>query len=383
MAQDSTAQRVLLDWSNSSFRFGSDVVGDWSIAAERVVAGQEFKHDELGLARKLIGGGHDDLAYPVKDGIVLDWEVMSETIRSCFAKQGLAITKTPLSIGDTVMDSDSNRERMAEIMFESFEAPSVQIACREWYKALASNRVDLSTNENFASLSIGEGNTCAVRIAGANVMWGDCITAPVGGDSITLYLKQLLNEKAQGDPIDFLSAEKIKRDSCYYPIRNKWEETLEQFEENKETDLYKFAKSDGSGGLTVGKERILVSRTLFEPTLFTNQVNIAEMFVKVTKKCVAERMSFIYANLSSFGKGGRLSQKPISGRVASDFNTKLVNEMYEFLSPTMKVNVHPKPYKAYEGQQLALQCCPESNVVTKQMFQENGSQVFRTESRKA
>ena len=70
-----------------------------------------------------------DLRYPVQNGVIVDWDDMETLWHHAFHNE-LRISPGiyPLLLTETPLNPNSNREKMAEIMFEKFRVPSLYFA---------------------------------------------------------------------------------------------------------------------------------------------------------------------------------------------------------------------------------------------------------------
>lgn len=63
------------------------------------------------------------LSYPVHRGIVQKWDDMERVWHCTFRRLGVAADKQPLLLTEAPLNPGANRERMTQVMFETFDAP--------------------------------------------------------------------------------------------------------------------------------------------------------------------------------------------------------------------------------------------------------------------
>ncbi|EFA76975.1 glycoside hydrolase family 30 protein [Heterostelium album PN500] len=69
-----------------------------------------------------------ELSYPVQNGDITNWQAMETIYRHSFQKLEVDSKKQPVLLVETPNNSNVNREKMAQIMFEKFDVPSMYIA---------------------------------------------------------------------------------------------------------------------------------------------------------------------------------------------------------------------------------------------------------------
>ena len=140
--------------------------------------------------------------YPVRSGLVEDWDLMEKYLEQCIFKYLRAepedhyflLTEPPLN-------TPENREYTAEIMFESFNVPGLYIAVQA-VLSLAASLVHRRQAEEKVLTGIvvdsGDGVTHVIPVAEGYVI-GSCIKhIPIAGRSITTFIQHLLREREIG-----------------------------------------------------------------------------------------------------------------------------------------------------------------------------------------
>ena len=141
--------------------------------------------------------------YPIRHGIVEDWDLMERFWEQCIFKYLRAepedhhflLTEPPLN-------TPENREYTAEIMFESFNVPGLYIAVQA-VLALAASWTSRQMGDrtlNGLVIDSGDGVTHCIPVAEGYVI-GSCIKhIPIAGRNITYFIQSLLREREVGIP---------------------------------------------------------------------------------------------------------------------------------------------------------------------------------------
>ncbi|PAV90181.1 hypothetical protein WR25_17233 [Diploscapter pachys] len=158
--------------------------------------------------------------YPIRHGIVEDWDLMERFWEQCIFKYLRAepedhyflLTEPPLN-------TPENREFTAEIMFESFNVPGLYIAVQA-VLALAASWQSKNANERSLTglvIDSGDGVTHCIPVADGYVI-GSCIRhIPIAGRDITYFIQSILREREPNVPAEqsYEVAKAIKERYCY------------------------------------------------------------------------------------------------------------------------------------------------------------------------
>ncbi|KAH9252909.1 hypothetical protein BASA81_009065 [Batrachochytrium salamandrivorans] len=214
------------------------------------------------------------LNYPIKHGIVDNWDNMERLWQRCIFKylrcepeeHIFLLTEPPLN-------PPENREYTAEIMFETFNVPGLYIAVQA-ILALAASWTSKNVTERTLTGTVidsGDGVTHVVPVAEGYVI-GSCIKhIPIAGRDITNFIQLMLRERKEPIPPEdmLLVAKSIKERHCYTSP-----DIVKEFVKfDKEPEKY-FRTFEGKNSKTgapwkcdVGWERFLASEIFFSPDI--------------------------------------------------------------------------------------------------------------------
>ena len=219
--------------------------------------------------------------YPIEHGIVKDWDGFTKIIEHAY-RERLKVdpAKHPVLLTEAPLNPRDNRERMAEVMFETFRVPKLYVAMQALAAAYAVGK--------FTGLVVdmGDGVCHAVPIYEGYVLRHAIQRTNIGGRDITTYLARLLMHH-RGVALTTTAEKEIVRDIketlCYVSldpeaelaaIYGESERVKEYFagappagaEEAAKPQAAEYTLPDGST-VTLLEERFLAPEVLFAPGL--------------------------------------------------------------------------------------------------------------------
>lgn len=216
--------------------------------------------------------------YPIRHGIVEDWDLMERYWEQCIFKYLRAepedhyflLTEPPLN-------TPENREYTAEIMFESFNVPGLYIAVQA-VLALAASWTSRPVGERTLTgivIDSGDGVTHCIPVAEGYVI-GSCIKhIPIAGRNITYFIQSLLREREPNIPPEqsLETAKAIKERFCY--ICPDLAKEFEKYDKNPSKWIKQYI---GRNNITknpfevdVGFERFLGPEIFFNPEMANSE----------------------------------------------------------------------------------------------------------------
>lgn len=89
------------------------------------------------------------LKYPIKSGIVSDWEDMEKIWDHTFSEElRVDPKKQPILLTEPPLNPKANREKMTEVMFETFKVPAMYVAIQAVLALYASGRLTGLLNDD-------------------------------------------------------------------------------------------------------------------------------------------------------------------------------------------------------------------------------------------
>lgn len=287
--------------------------------------------------------------YPVRHGIVEDWDLMEKFMEQAIFKYLRAepedhyflLTEPPLN-------TPENREYTAEIMFESFNVPGLYIAVQA-VLALAASWTSKQVGERTLTGTVidsGDGVTHVIPVAEGYVI-GSCIKhIPVAGRDITYFVQQLLRERELGIPPEqsLETAKAIKERYSY--ICPDIVKEFAKYDQEPQTWIKEFkgihSVTKKPFSVDVGYERFLGPEIFFHPE-FANPdftTPISEIVDDVVQGCPIDVRRGLYKNIVL--SGGSTMFKDFGKRLQRDVK-RTVDGRLKLSEKLSGGNLKPQP----------------------------------------
>ena len=199
---------------------------------------------------------------PIQHGLVMSWDHMEEIWKHLFKSLSVSSDEYPVLLTEVPFNPKANREKMTQIMFETFSTPAM-------YSVVGAVLALYATGDTTGVvLDSGEDVSFAVPIFEGYSM-PQCIRKDtVSGLSVNAYLEKLLNDAGQIGSLAALDAsakgsvlDKLKEKLCYISMDAKQE--MKKVGSSCTTE---FELPDGSK-ISVGPARFQCTEVLFQPSL--------------------------------------------------------------------------------------------------------------------
>ena len=199
-----------------------------------------------------------DIKFPIERGIIKDWDNM-EKIWHCALYNELRIPpdEHPVLLTEPPLNPRANREKIAQIMFETFSVPATYISLQPLLSLISAGRT------NGLVLDSGEGVTSIVPVCEGVALPHAILRLHLSGCDLTDYLLRLMTERGYylETPSEKEMAPDIKEKLCYAAISTDEESAKSEQELEKNYEL-----PDGRQ-ITLGSERFRCAEALFQPSL--------------------------------------------------------------------------------------------------------------------
>lgn len=269
------------------------------------------------------------ITHPIQQGIITNWNDMEKIWQHIFLKElCIAPDSHPILLTEAPLGAKANRERMAQMMFETFNCPALYVALQVV--------LSLYTTGNMTGIVIdsGEGLTHVVPIHEGYVLPHAIERLHLGGRDLTNYLTELL--VGHDDLFSKIAAWEIACD-----VKEKLSYVALDFnaemQEVGPTTLYKLP--DG-GTIAVGGERFRCPEVLFQPNLLgRNADGIHDMTFHSIQKCAYEIHKRLYGSVVLSG----------GTTMFAGIGDRMVKELTALAPATMNVRVIAPPQRMYSA----------------------------------
>jgi len=231
------------------------------------------------------------LRNPIEHGIVTNWDDMELLWHHTFHNElRVDPEEHPILLTEAPLNSKANREKMTQIMFETFKSPAVYFANQAVLSLYASG------DTTGIVLHSGEGVTHVVPIYDAYAFPWAIKQFYVAGRALTDYLNEILIDKG----INFTTNDEkevvrnIKERLCYVALDFDHELETESSSSSVERN---YILPDGQE-ITIGDESFRCPEALFQPSFVGMQVaGIHETIYDSIMMCDAAIRKDLYANV--------------------------------------------------------------------------------------
>ncbi|KAJ3448309.1 actin-related protein 2-a-related [Anaeramoeba flamelloides] len=231
------------------------------------------------------------ISHPLENGIVRNWEDMKYLYDYTFDKKlGIETSDCKILLTEAPMNPDKNREKMVEMMFETYNFKAVYVAIQAILVLYAQG---LMTG---VVVDSGDGVTHIVPVYESFVLPHLVKRIDIAGRDITRYLIKLLLLRGYvfNRTADFDTARKIKEKLCYVCHDLDLEKRLAL----ETTALVRPYKLPDGRTIRIGAERFEAPEVLFQPNLVdVESVGISEALFQVINKAPIDIRPQLYQHI--------------------------------------------------------------------------------------
>lgn len=303
------------------------------------------------------------LVYPLEHGIVTKWDDMEKIWHHCFFSElRVEPQERPVLLTEAPLNPKANRERMTQIMFETFSIPAFYVNIQAVLSLYASGRT------SGIVIDSGDGVTHTVPIYEGYSLPHAVNRIDLAGRDLTEWMAKLLMQRGYSfvTSAELEIVRDIKQVLCY--VAEDYGKELSNADSSSALEK-EYELPDGQV-ITVASERFQCPEALFKPDLLGHEMSgMHETAYQSIMKTDIDIRKDLYNNIVM--SGGSTMFNGIANRVQKEIET--------LAPPTMKIKVVAPPERQYSvwigGSILASLSTFQQMWISKQEYDESGPSI--------
>jgi actin-related protein len=318
-----------------------------------------FVGDDAQIKRGIL-----DISYPIEHGIVLDWDDMEKIWHHTFYNElRVDPDQHPVLLTEAPMNPKANRERITQMMFETFNVPAMYISIQAILSLYAAGRTTGCVVDS------GDGVTHIVPVYDGYVIPHAIQRINLAGRDLTEYMAKLLTERGYSftSSAEMEIVRDIKELMTYVALD--FDEEMKKAKDSGELEK-SYELPDGNV-ICLANERFRCPEVLFRPSLIGKEcLGMHESTHKTIMTCDIDLRKDMYENIVM--SGGTTMYPGI--------NERLTKELVGLAPNGIKVRIVTPPERKYSvwigGSILSSLNTFQDIWVTREEYDEAGPEII-------
>ena len=305
------------------------------------------------------------LMYPIEHGTVSDWDAMEKIWHYTFHND-LRVNPAdhPVLLTEPPMNPETNKQKMAEILFETFNVPAFYVSMQAVLSLYASGRT------TGLVVDAGDGVIHIVPIYEGFSVSHAIRRIDIAGRDITKHLQKLLMSRGH----KFVSSAEreivrdIKERLCYVALEPEKELRLAEKAQGMEKQ---YILPDGNT-ITIGAERFLAPEAFFNPSMLGKEDDpLDEAIHNAVQSCDIDLRKELYQNIVLSG----------GSTMFPGLKERLHKELTELVPENVEIRIVAPPERRYSvwigGSILSSLKTFQRLWISKKEYQETGNAAIK------
>ncbi|MBZ3889173.1 Actin, alpha cardiac muscle 2, partial [Sciurus carolinensis] len=271
-----------------------------------------------------------NLQYPISRGTVTSWDNLEKIWHHSFYHVlHVAPEQHPLMVTEPPLSKISTKEKVSQILFETFGVPALYIANSGVLSLYSSGQTSGTTIES------GEGMTYFVPIIDGCPLLQSTVQMDIAGQDLTSYLLQLLADSRNllVSTADREFVRDMKEKCCYVAL----DFDLEKSKDSLLPCQDRFLLPDGQE-ITLRQEHFLCPEVLFQPNLIgRNSLGMPMTVFRCISSCNPRHWKALFSHIILSGGTGS----------CTGLRSRLQREIDKLVCPAFNTQVYTSPYAKY------------------------------------